>query len=468
MRRSMMATAGLVLAAVLMAGCEPPNHVDSPADGSTMYFAFGPTARFELPQGSQLYAFDVERCRLRCLSDDPRMNVWVTGNDDGSRFSWTRCLSQSDFQLHVQGAGAREGRQLGAAYNAYGGSSFVPGNGWLLAYEGRTLETMHWTLFDPAGSEIGMPYDKELKAVGTDTPALAKNRVAVAVYGMNKDYPKTSQKPYGVWVYVIDLSSGKPVATLAGMWEVHYHEIPIRFLESPTIDLSFSPDGSKIVAAWYSLTKTTFYELDAKGAAKPKELFSDAKALRPAYMSDGKGVAYMRVHPDAAKYNVMQVMLRRPDDAQPKALAELPGLPRTCGTALRRLADGRMRVMHLSNDGLAVVECAVDGSGVTTRSVPTDKMEKQRQLARFEYVFKQNPSVNQWQAPYEVSKLVPTPTPAGAKREDDVALALEKAFAETSVWKSETVAAEPTPSVPSVPALTPSVPSVPSIPIPTP
>jgi hypothetical protein len=129
-----------------------------------------------------------------------------------------------------------------------------------------------------------------------------------------------------------------------------------------------------------------------------------------------------------------------------------------------------MRVMHLSNDGLAVVECAVDGSGVTTRSIPADKMEKQRQLARFEYVFKQNPSVNQWQAPYEVVKLVPVPTPAGVKREDDVARALEKAFAESGSWKSEAVAVAtgPTPSVPSVPTPTSSVPSVLSVPLPTP
>jgi hypothetical protein len=472
----------LVLAsAAMILGCEPPNHVDAPARGNTMYFSFGPIARWSIGQGSQLYAFDVDTCRLRCLSDHPGMNTWTTGNADGSRFSFTRCLSQSDFQVFVQDAGDREPRKLGSVVNAYGASFFVPGDGWLLAVEGRAIPTMHWVFFDPSGREVSPGIDGELKAIGTDTPARAKNRVAVAAWGLNKEYPKTTVKPYSISVYVFDIAGNRACPTLAGTLDAHYHEIPTNFVDNPSVDLAFSPDGKRIVASVWSTTKTTFYEFDAAGKDKPKELFSDAKAQRPEYASDGCGVVYLRAHPDPVKYNVMQIMLRRPGDAQAKAVAEVPGTLRGCGTALRRLSDGRMRALHLSDDGIHIVEFAADGSGVTTSRIGADKLEKQRQLARFEYVFRQNPATNQWQAPWEVTKHVPAPTAAGVKREDDVARALEKAFAENLSWKPATVTAttgstpaaeppkpEPEPEPAPAPTPTPSIPvPVPSIPVPS-
>ncbi len=439
-RMSRWASVVVLSAAAMMLGCEPPNHVDAPEDGSTMYFSFGPIARWSIGQGSQLYAFDVETCRLRCLNDHPGMNTWTTGTADGSKFSFTRILSQSDFQVYVQNAGDREPRKLGNIINSYGMTFYVPGDGWLLGVEGRALATMRWVLFDPTGREVAPGMDAELKAVGSDTPARAKNRVAVAAWGLIKEYWKTNQKPYGISVYVVDLAGNRTCATLAGTLDAHYHEIPMNFIDNPSVDLAFSPDGKRIVASVWSITKTTFYEFDAAGQSKPKELFSDAKALRPEYASDGCGIVYMRAHPDPVKYNVMQIMLRRPGDAQPKAVAELPGLPRGCGTALRRLSDGRMRALHLADDGIHIVQFAADGSNVTTCWIPADKLEKQRQLARFEYVFKQNPAINQWQAPWDVVKNVPVPTAPGVKREDDVAVALEKAFAENTSWKPAAVA----------------------------
>ena len=296
--------------------------------------------------------------------------------------------------------------------------------------EGRAIVDMRWVAFDPSGRECPLGIDKDFKALGTDTPALATNRCAVATWGLIPEYWKTNQKPYAIRIYAVDLSGAAPKSTLAGMVDCHYHEIPMDFLQAPSIDMAFSPDGKKIAASWYSLTKTTYYEFDAAGQSPPKVLFCDAKAHRVQYLADGQGIVYLREHPDPVRWNVMQLMLKRPGSAPPTVMAEMPGRLRDCGTALRRLADGRLRAMHLSNDGIVVVQCAADGTGVTSCTIPADKLEKQRQLARFEYVFKQNPNINQWQAPYDVVRFVPVPTAAGARREDDVARALEKAYDE--------------------------------------
>ncbi len=473
MRRTAWAVLGLACVALLAGGCEPPNHVDASPDGSTMYFSFGVLARWGIGQGSQLYSFDIENCRLKCLSDNPCMNTWVTASPDGSKFSYTRCLSQSDFNVFVQGMGAAEPKKLGEVYNAYGASQYIPGDGWLVAVEGRALADMRWVAFDPSGNAHALGVDKDLKALGTDTLGLDKNRCVVACWGLIPEYWKTNRKPYGIRVYVVDFSGAEPKTTLAALFDCQYHEIPMNFVESVSMDFAFSPDGKKIVASWYSLTKTSFYELDASGKETPKLLFSDAKAHRPQYMSDGAGVAYLREHPDPVKWNVMQLMLKRPGQDAPAEIAQMPGRIRDCGTAFRRLADGRLRAMHLSNDGIAIIQCNADGSKATSCTIASDKLEKQRQLARFEYVFKQNPVINQWQAPYDVVKFVPVPTAAGAKREEDVAKALEKAYEETRAWKSvagatpAAVATTTTPTPAPIPAPVPA-PSVPTPPIPAP
>jgi len=429
-----------MLCMVMMAfctGCEPPNHLDSPAAGGDMYFAMGVLPRYQIGQGSQLYVFDVEQCRLRMLSDAHGMNTWVSGSPDGKEFAYTRCHSQSHFTLHVQRVGDKNARQLGAAHKAYAAPRYVPGKSpHILAYTGRTLGALDWVLFDASGRELAMPFDGKLKAVGTDSPAVAANKVAVPVYGMIKEYWKTKQKPWGVRIYVVDLAGGKPVATEAALFDVHHHQTQRNFLNNPTIDLGFSPDATKLVMAWAGTPETKFYELDATGKKPAKELFTDKNAYAPEYMSDGRSIVYLRKH--RIKWNRLEVMLWKPGN-EPKVILEVCGQPRgSAGCVFRRRPDGKMRLLQFTNSGVGIVDFTAAGAKVSDRFIDTRVLGTQRTLARFEFVFKRNRKTNQYVAPYEVMKhFYKMKKLKNEAREDQVARALDIAWKDARKWGAD-------------------------------
>ncbi|HUV39492.1 MAG TPA: hypothetical protein VMY39_07745, partial [Planctomycetota bacterium] len=347
-----------------------------------------------------------------------------------------RCHSQSHFTLHLQKRGEQDARQIGAVYNAYAAPHFVPGKSpRILAFEGRSLYLLNWTLFDTAGREVGLPIDASRKAVGTDTPAIATDRVAVPVYGLIKEYWKTGQKPWGIWIVVADLSGDTPVVTEAALFDVHHYETQKNFLDYPSIDLDFSPDGNRLVMSKFEHLGTAFYEIDASGASAPRELFTDKQAWAPKWTPDGKGVVYFRKHPDPVKWNRLQAVLWRPDGDGPKPVAEFPGQVRRSGEVLRRLPDGRMRLAAFADDGIRIIDMNADGSDPAERHLSRDMLGRQMALAYFELRFNRNRKVNQYQAPWEVMKhFYKMEQPKDVAREDLVARALELAWKENTAW----------------------------------
>ena len=127
-----------VLVLLTAVGCVPPNHLDITPTGGLVSFAMGAQARFSIGSNSQLYAFDVEHCRLSMLSRKGGMNTWVACAADGSEFAYTRCHSQSHFTLHRQNTGSKDNTRLGTSSKAYGGPRYIPGKQpHILAFEGR-------------------------------------------------------------------------------------------------------------------------------------------------------------------------------------------------------------------------------------------------------------------------------------------------------------------------------------------
>ena len=458
-RKSLFGLMLSVFVALLLPGCDPPNHLDAPPSGHAMYFAMSVLPQYRITQGSQLYAFDIEGCRLRMLSDHSGMNTWVSASPDGKQFAYTRCHSQSHFTLHVQHVGDTNARQLGAAHKAYAAPRYVPGKSpHILAYTGRAMSTLEWVFFDASGREMSAAIPGAPKAIGTDRPAVSTDRVAVPVYGMIKEHWKTGQKPYGVRLYVIDLSSGAPKATEVALFDVHHHETQVNFLNSPTIDLAFSPDAGKLIMSWYRLDKTRFYELDVSGKTPPKVLFTDKNAWGPQWAGDGRHVVYMRKHPTT--WNRLEAVVRDVPGGTSKVFATVPGQVRGAGNTFRRLSNGKTRLAHFADEGITVVDVDADGSNPATRVLSRDILNTQKTLAAFEYVFNQNRKTNQYRAPYPVMKhFYKMKKVEGEKREDQVARALTTAWQASTAWRPGDAVAHVGKEKPTVPTPGPKPPA---------
>ncbi|KPJ55600.1 MAG: hypothetical protein AMS16_03975, partial [Planctomycetes bacterium DG_58] len=106
MRRKFRCLLVVALAGFSMAprnGCLPPQRIDVSPDGKTMYFSLTDTAAYKSEESSNMYALDVEKGRLRALTDDPHEEGWCTLTPDGSslfymQYAGELCVQSLDLE----------------------------------------------------------------------------------------------------------------------------------------------------------------------------------------------------------------------------------------------------------------------------------------------------------------------------------------------------------------------------------
>lgn len=363
----------VLLGSCLLGGGCLPNRMAVSPDGRTLYFALGENADSRLGKTSNVYALDVETGHVTALTGGPGIKAWCALSPSGRELLYS---ARGEESMWIEWIGLGRGRgapiQTGVWY-----PWFVPGGPpQALAVELHPKGLQgRWCLLG-AGTPKPLPLPDGWGAYPGEA-AVALNRLAVPVC-RPADLGARQGTEREVRVYVVDLGppwlmpSGarqEPRAIQVAQWTAAAEE-------SLLIDLAFSEDGRRLAAAQVGSLlpkgETHVLELDPAGKAEPKRLFADRRAFRPQWTPDGGGLVYLRVFGDDDDW--YEVMLWRPDLKEPKVLARVAGEMNEVSTTWRWQKDGRLRVYHLSNDGVYVMETAADGSGAAGKFLSRDRL----------------------------------------------------------------------------------------------
>jgi hypothetical protein len=497
--RRLTITAGFAVLGLAMvaAGCLPNRAAVSP-DGKTFYFSLNEEGGgFEVKGSANLYALDIESARLTALTDGRVPKAWCALSSDGGILAYMVGSDEKDQSICT--LSLKDGVSLAAT--GYLQKSAYP---WVIPGRPPHLLTMEqdsadkppqWALYSPNVVPLGFPADH---AAAYGNVGLATNRFAVALFrplpAGGSSLPGGEEDAEGVEadVYVVDLTKpeappAKPpapgakspaaAATKAGAAPVKepWPKVVLAAKwqdlkeKGPIIDLAFSSDGKRLVAAILGAgenkDEARFFDLDPTGQAPPKVLFDAYKAYYPQVAPDGKGIVYLRTSPRDEKFR--EVVLWRPDAKEPVLLARLPGEMGKAYTTWFWMTDGRLRIYHLSDDGVHLVETAADGTGAKERLLTHDRLKVQRALADFERAIAKMPDLSQEKWPEPTAAQMKAVTDPLKNAQKPAADASEAAWKAAAVWEEVSAIAPPAPTeIAAPPAAKPAAPE--KAPAPTP
>jgi hypothetical protein len=443
---------GLVLGLALAAGCLPNRAAVSP-DGKTFYFSLNEEGGYETRETSRLYALDVETGRLTTLTEASLPAAWCTLSSDGRRLVYMTGLKESDSALSMLQLGGDEPAAwpLTGVLGPHMYPWMVPGDPpRLLAVKSASDQPAKWVAYLPKEVTLALPADA---AAGLGTVGLAENRCAVTVYRPGPPAAEGEEQTRVASVWVVDFAPAEtpaatstvkaapekaapakawPVITQAAQWP------EVRDAE-PVIDLAFSADGKRLVAALMGCggeaDATSFVELDPTGQRPPKPLFDDFKSYAPELTPDGKALVYIRTVRENEKFR--EVVLRQPDAKAPVVLARFTGEFTRSYTTWHWMLDGRLRIYHLSEEGVRLVETGADGQEAKARLLARDRLKAGRQLADIQFALgalERLPRLadEPWAEAY-AAKMKAVGTPLDASRQP-AAAAVEEAWKAVSAW----------------------------------
>jgi len=289
--------------------------------------------------------------------------------------------------------------------------------------------------------------------------ALAEGRCAVTVYLPGPPPANEEEESHGsAAVYVItfppspDEEPGPAAPTVATA--VRVAEWKDLKDEQPIIDLAFSPDGKRLVAAMLGCgakdDDACFVELDPTGKQPPRPLFDMYKAYYPQFTPDSKGLVLLRTTHENEK--IREVVLWQPGAAE-VVLARLPGDLGKAYTTWYWLPDGRLRIYHISDEGVRLIETTVDGKKATARLMSHERLKAARHLADVQFQIDRPGKIPMkvdevWDKAFTAQmKAVETPMDAADKA---ARTAIEEAWKAVIRWDS-------VPAVAPIPPVTPDV-----------
>jgi len=389
---------------LVSAGCWPNRVAVSPG-GRTMYFSLNKEGGIKTEKSSNIYALDVETGVLRQLTDGPGAKWWCAISEDGKNLLYMVMWAPGD-EAVIKRLDIESGKSepLTGLLRPHFYPWCIPGkSGHLLAIVKGQDDDPRWTLYGEDGP-VRLPFAPDLKAASGNV-GVARDRFAVAIHHKVEvaGDEKEAEEKTEVLVYVVDLVSPQPKegeepgrqrpieakATKAGRWFAQDGHGQI-------IDLALSPGGKRLVAALFGKERSQFFELDVTGKAEPTHLF-DAKGYYPQWTPDGEGIVYLRT-PEQDE-NWRDVVLWRPDAKQPVLLARLPGEMGRAYTTWRWMEDGRMRIYHLSDEGVRIVDAKPDGSEAAAKRLPGGNLGVLKRLADFGRAMEKMPDLSEGQWP---------------------------------------------------------------------
>jgi len=434
----------LVALGTLAAGCLPNRGAVSP-DGRTCYFSLNKDAGFEAKDAANVYALDVETGRIRALTDGPETKGWCSVSSDGKYLVYGTLVGSGGGVVAVDLEGNKSMMPVTGLTQNYVFPWVVPGEPpYVVALDQKSKDEWCWVLVAERSVVPLAPLAGY--TAGPGTVGLATNRFAVPA---SRKITEGDKEKRETSVWVVDLSNPpaaegdeKPAApkadakpwpafTCAAKW-------PDIAGKDPSIDLAFSADGKRLLAAVAvavegGLPQTRFFDLDPAGKEPPKLLFEVAGGASPQWTPDGKGLVYQR--PAAGAEKDCEVVLWRPEMKEARVIAWLPNVAGSAWTACYWSKEGRLRIYHVADEGLWLMDAAADGSGAKARRLSHEQLAAQKFLADFERAVARMPDTAPENLPEALAgavKGVLKPLQDAAKPTQD---ALKAAWAAASAWE---------------------------------
>lgn len=375
----------VLLVAVGAAGCLPNRMAVSP-DGQTLYFAVNADAQVSGGGNSNVYALEVGSGRIHALSGGPGLKGCCSLSTSGRYLAYSQ--KQNEGEMVVQIVDLKETSDGNTVAGT--GSLISRAYAWLIPTSDAEdampdflvmkpvdirNEAWEWALIRD-GAELPLSLPPESIAVFGNV-GLAKDQFALAVWQVTETSASTSEKKMKQSRAVYTMHLGTPQsreATLVATWEGGSY--------MDRVDLAYTADGKRLVVAVDengSENPTRFYELDPSCKLPPKVLFEAVGGAEPQWTPEANGIVYIQTNPVNPAWR--NVVLRRLDAKEPTVLAHLPQLGREACTAWFWLKDGRLRIYHVSDEGIRLIETGADGKDAKGRLLPHDRLKAQVALA---------------------------------------------------------------------------------------
>jgi dipeptidyl aminopeptidase/acylaminoacyl peptidase len=447
-------------------GCLPNRGAVSP-DGRTFYFTLNKDAGFEAKEGTNVYALDLEAGRIRAMTDGPETKGWCSVSSDG-KFLIYGTLAGGGGTVNAMDLEGNTTIPVTGITQNYVFPWVVPGEPpYVVAMAQKSKDERHWVLVAERGDVPLTPLAEYTAGLGN--VGLATSRFAVPAFRKITEGDKEKGEA-SVWV--VDLSNppaaegdekaaapkadAKPPAakpwpmfTCAAKW------VDIAGKDAPAIDLAFSPDGKRLLAAVAVAgeggPQTQFFDIDPAGKEQPKLLFEVSGGASPQWTPDGKGLVYLRPVKGAEKGR--EVLLWQPEMKEARVIARLPDVAGSAYTTCFWTKEGRLRIYHVADEGLWLMDAAADGTGAKARRLSHERLAAQKFLADFERGIARMPDAPPQDLPEALAgamKPVIKPLQDAAKPTQD---ALKAAWAAASAWEEvPAVAAGEAEKLPAKPA----------------
>jgi hypothetical protein len=468
------------VAAVSVTGCIPNRAAVSP-DGKTFYFSLNDEGGFDTNDSSRICALDIETGRLTALTEPARPAAWCALSSDGRLLTYMTGTEDADQALYMMRTDTGIFWPLTGILQKHSQPWMVPGLTPRLVAMSRpgADKPGRWVAYTPNEVPLPLPADA---AAGLGNVAMAQNRCAVTVYLPGPPPAKEGEESRGATaVYIItfpqsaeeiEMAAGKdPVPTPAAAGgnvttAVRVAEWKDLKDDQSIVDLAYSADGKRLVAAMLGCGEkeddTRFVELDPAGKQPPKQLFDMYKAYYPQFTPDGKGLVLLRTTHENEK--VREVVLWRPD-AKETILARLPGELGKAYTCWHWLLDGRLRIYHISDEGVRLIETTADGKTAKARVMTHDRLKASRHLADLQYAIERPGMMplrvgEEWDKAYDAQlKAAEAPIDAAAKA---VKAGVEEAWKSVIRWDEVPVMMPNPPVTPDVVVPQPTAPATPT------
>jgi len=391
---------GLLVASGKMAGCEQFNRMGISPDGNIIAFSLNEKGGFAVTEESAVYRLDLTTGEFVRVSGDKPVAAWADINSDGDvAFTWDWAGDGEGLEVSVARA---DGAIHDLTHNRVAdvAPQWLDNNRILLesvgpmttgnqdgdevevvlsVLEGREPKVLVRDLYAPEGG----------RAYVSSLPVRHGGNVAYATADLVQEEQGDDEiEKMVVHFYLVELDGGAVSDVASLSFEKDDYGDPPRY-----VDLAFSSDGEKLAACFLpenfeedeELSRLYLIDIDSKTAKLVK---SDVNMYYPRFAPKLEGEPYRLLYLSGTGQNGKGRSLNILDLGTGAVgwIITLPGKIMEAYTDWRWLSElegagedvpkDRLRVYHLSDEGLIVAEVDDDGSDLSVRYLSPAKLRR--------------------------------------------------------------------------------------------
>ena len=400
------------LAVVVLAGCEKSyNRADISSDGKRIAFALNKDGGFATDETSEIYIVDVaddlSTVSFRRLTRNRVCDAWADLSGDGQQLLYVRGDTDGAMSIWLSSDAGEEEQLSGSLSRFYNFPQFLDDDSIFFAHlrlarvKPASFEVLCQVLtsVDTGDTEIGMRELREIAAIPwgeqgqlwSTMPAFHENTMYYMVarqmkVAMNIGSPEETTPLLHITLHAMDMTSGKQRSLCDWTYSGELDDgRPVGMA-----DLAISPDGKALLCCFlpgegFELSKfddqkpSTLFAVDLDDEQTSPEHVVNAYMYYPRFapMREGEEDEYSVVFLSGAGFGEeggRAVCITDDFEENVVTLASFPGKVMTAYTDWSWLSEERLRIFHICDLGLILVDTDRDGSNQVKRYLPREGM----------------------------------------------------------------------------------------------